>query len=105
MKIQLEKNLTPGQYEAEVVRFEEMDSKYGTALKIIYETSDGQEINELMRMKYSSKTKLGKRVQEILGDMPEQLDLNELIGKRVIVTLIENEKNPDFPKVSSVQQV
>ncbi len=104
MKLKLEKALEPGKYEAVVTRFEEVEGKFGTAAKFIYETDDGQEINELVKLKYTAKTKLGKRVQEILGNMPEHIELTDLIGKRVVITLVHNDDNPDFPKVSSVQK-
>ena len=103
MKMKLEKGLEPGKYTGTLVRFEEIESKFGPALKFIYETDDDQEASELINMKYSTKSKLGKRVQELLGELPEDLDLSLLIGKRVELTLIEQDES-DFCKVQKVKK-
>ena len=102
MKMKLEKGLTPGKYTATITRFEEIESKFGPALKLIYETADGQEASELVNCKYSPKTKLGKRVEEILGSTPEEIDLTMLLGKTVEITLVEKEDS-DFCKISKVK--
>ncbi len=104
MKLKLQKGLEPGIYEATLTRFEEVDSKYGEALKFIYLDDEDMEISELLNAKYSAKTKLGKRVSELLGELPEELDMSDLVGKRCRITLIE-QPDSEFTKVSSVKRI
>ncbi len=104
MKMKLEKGIEPGTYEATLTRFEEMESKYGAAFKFIYVSDNDEEISELVNQKYSAKTKLGKRVSELLGELPEELDLSDLVGKRCRITLIE-QPDSEFTKVSSVKRI
>ncbi len=101
MKMTLEKGLEPGRYHGTLVRFEEVESKFGRTLKFIYEADDGQEISELINVKYSPKSKLGKRVEELLGSLPEELDMEALMGKSVELTLVEQDES-DFCKVQKV---
>ncbi len=100
--MKLEKGLQPGKYYAELVRVEEIESKFGPTFKFIYETDDGYEVSELVNAKYSPKSKLGKRTEELLGSLPEELTVEELLGKRAELTLVEQDES-DFCKVQKVK--
>ncbi len=105
MKMKLQKTLDAGIYEAQLSRIEEVDSKFGAALKFIYITDSDDEVSELVNPKYSAKSKLGKRAFELLGgELPEELELDDMIGKRARITLIDQDGS-DFAKVQSVKGI
>jgi len=101
--LKLKKTLNPGKYNATIESIEEKETKFGPTFKFVYATDDGQEASELVNMSYTKKTKLGKRVWEILREMPEELNINRLIGARVLIEL-EEAPDSDFCKVISVKR-
>ena len=101
MILRLKKMLEPGVYLGRFVRYEEVDTRFGEALKFVYELETGQEVTELVNQSYSARSKLGRRVKTLLGSMPEELRLADMIGKPVRLNLVEQD-NSDYLKVDSV---
>lgn len=101
--IKLKKTLDPGTYHATIASIEETETKFGPAFKFIYITDDDQEASELVNKTYTKKTKFGKRVKEILRDMPDEVNLNRLVGAKVTIELEENDDS-DFCKIVSVKR-
>lgn len=102
MKLKLQKNLQPGTYRGKVKSYETINSKYGEALKITYALSGGQEANELCNMYYSPGSKLGQRVRAITGNLPEDLNIDELLGKPVVIELVPQADKPEYCRVATV---
>jgi len=101
--MKLKKTLDAGIYNATIANIEEMETKFGPAFKFIYITDDDQEASELVNKSYTKKTKFGKRVKEILRDLPDEINHNRLVGAKVIIELEESDET-DFCKVVSVRR-
>lgn len=102
-ELTLKETMEPGIYNATIEKIEEVNTKFGDALRIIYATDDGLEASELVNRNYSKKSKLGERAWAILKDMPKKLDVNQFIGAKVVIEL-EDRPDSDFCKVVSVKR-
>ncbi len=101
--MKLEKGVEPGEHKAVLERIEEHEMKYGPSLKFIYRLANNQELNELVSKIYSPKSKLGARVQTLKGELPEEMDWNQLIGIPVVL-IVEKREDSDFCKISAVKK-
>lgn len=100
----LREALQAGLYNATLENVEEVDTKFGAALKFIYRTDDGGEASELVNKSYSPKSKLGKRVLEMTGHLPPNIYPPNLVGSTVTITLVDGENEGDFCKIVAVKR-
>ena len=105
MKIALAKSIEPGTYKAKLTHYEETNSRFGPCLKFFYKLAGGGEMNELINLRYSSSSKLGQRVLQMTGSLPAEVDLDALIGKVVILELVQQEDKPEYCRIADVKPV
>ncbi len=52
-------------------------------------------IQHTMNEKYHPKSTLGKLLTAVLGEIPTSINSNDLVGKKLRITIIHTEKGPD----------
>lgn len=92
----------PGSHVARVERAEKTETRVGEAVRFSYRTEDGPIITEFTNPIYTPKSKLGRRIKAILGEMPQEVYAEDLIGRKVRVTAEEREDS-EYLRVVEVE--
>ncbi|MGA3315213.1 MAG: hypothetical protein ABSC64_02100 [Candidatus Korobacteraceae bacterium] len=88
-----------GEYVAEIKAIQQRkepsyDDKNVLEDKVVVEFEvDGVHLQRRMNLKFHPKAKLSQFLQAALGYMPDNIPSDELVGKKVRVTILHNESN------------
>lgn len=77
-----------GWYQMKVVDIVEEDLKYGPTYKICLLSKEG-DITALASSTYTTRSKFTAFVEAVLGEAPEDLDTDDLIGQMVGVKVVQ----------------
>jgi len=97
--------LDMGTYPVTVKEVRKAEGDYGEQVVFTFRVDDSEaELCAWASATYSTKSKLGRWVVAILGDMPDQLDSEELVGKPCRITVLVKTKDDgtQFNKVDEV---
>ena len=97
--------LETGTYAATVDRVEEVEGKYGQQLRFVLALEDSDvTLSAWCSATYSDKSKLSRWVKAILGELPDELDTEALVGKpcRVTVVIRAKEDGTQFNRVDEI---
>ncbi len=81
------------------------EGKFGPEVKITFGIDDSDvRLTAWSSAIYTNKSKLGRWVQAILGGMPEQLDLDALVGKpcRISVLVKVGKDGSEYNKIDEI---
>ncbi len=96
---------TAGRHKAQLTQIEDFNAKHGHCLRFTYVLESGGAISELVTdtpaTGVSDASKLGKRARALLGELPDVLDVDDMIGGRCWLDLVEK-PGSDFLKVTDV---
>ena len=94
-----------GSFEARITAIEEEEMQYGPTLKIHLTTEEGV-LEGLCSLSYSPKSKLTSLVRAIWGQIPENLDTDDLLSKKVgVVVETVDKEGVAYSKVASFYRI
>ena len=97
--------LDMGTYPVTVKEVRKAEGDYGEQVVFTFRVDDSEaELCAWASATYSTKSKLGRWVVAILGDMPDQLDSEELVGKPCRITVLVKTKD-DGTQFNEVDEV
>ena len=114
MKIEMNNSIRPvlGEGPSEViierikVLYEE-ETRYGLKdlFEISYKSDDGKSITQKYIAYYNKSGQFGKVVLAVLGELPDEFDTKQLVGKRCKITvgISVSQKNNRYPNVIKVE--
>jgi len=99
--------LDMGTYAVSVKEVRKAEGDYGEQVVFVFRVEDSESEAELMAWAsatYSNKSKPGRWVTAILGNMPDELDSEELIGKPCRITVLVKTKD-DGSRYNRIDEV
>ena len=97
--------LDMGTYPVTIKDVRKTEGDYGEQVLFTFRVDDSEaELCAWASATYSTKSKLGRWVTAILGNMPDELDSEELVGKPCRITVLVKAKDDgtQFNKVDEV---
>ena len=96
--------LDTGTYAATVSAITPADGKFGPQLEWMFRLDDGSPMKAWTSTSLSAKSKLGLWTRAILGDIPEMLDTEDLVGRpcRLSVLIKVGDDGNEYNRVDAV---
>lgn len=96
--------LDTGTYPATVKEITEAEGQFGPQLKWVFDLGEGRVLSGWTSQALSDKSKLGQWSRAILGEIPEDLDTEALVGRacRLSVVIKTKDDGSEFNRIDSV---